>query len=187
MSLERQGRAARNGQLASFGLSQAIDAGLVTSCKCLCQQCVHFLIGGHHGHIASKVSHRLVGYLLRDSGSLQVCLVVPITACAAAGPKTLHVGASRTDWTCVSSRCVRRCSAAACRPPRRLARFESGCSLPWSLCTVLYRGSPPLHDRCNWPVGANTKSWRQATEDSADSGRLTLRDGCSGCREMQER
>ena len=51
-----------------------------------------------HGEQAHRPTRAM---LLVASGSLRVRLVVPITACAAAGPESLLGAAARGDWACV--------------------------------------------------------------------------------------
>lgn len=105
---------------------------LVTSCKCICKrQRGIFDWTGHSGHIASKVGNRLVEYFFWILDRCRSGLVVPITACVAAGPKTLLGPAGRMIGRVFLAAASGRFSTAACRRRQRLARFEVAHVMAW--------------------------------------------------------
>jgi hypothetical protein len=87
------------------------------------------------------------GMLLRDSGSLQVFVVVPIKMECAAGPKTPNVAASPCDWACV----------LGAADVQRLARFAvaQGCRHRGGICATGW-------EVVQWAICAGpTRRWLQ--------------------------
>jgi hypothetical protein len=113
---------------AVFRFHRDVEVGwscLSTSLKCWT---AHFLIGSRARAHGARGSLWARGMLLRDSGSLQVFVVVPIKMECAAGPKTLNVAASPCDWACV----------LGAADVQRLARFAvaQGCRHRGGICAT---------------------------------------------------